>query len=440
MLNGIDEYARTSLAGASMSVAVVRGGKPLYAKAFGDAAPGRPATVDTAYLVASVTKPVTATAVCRAAEAGLLDLDAPVESYLGGISLPRNGFGAPSVRDVLMHRAGLGTYYDFYYDGERVPPLAETVARFGGLYREPGSGFEYSNLGYGLLDEVLRQVTGVPAAEYVRAQVFEPSGMTSAHIGPSYVGGGAHAVRLASDGREYPAYDTSHPGGSLLWATAGDLARFAYAQVCGDDALLSPAMRAAALDPLPWNRFRGYGMGWIVTNGEPVSIGHSGGMGGVTSMLVAVPSADLAVCVLTNMSDSPAMSAVFRMVLEELVPGYVPVTGEPEPTLLPDGTWRGVVTDGDAELPVRVTLRGGRAEVEAAGATAEADAERSLTWDLTVGVPIALPIPGAGPLLMLGLSADGDDALAGEALTRPDGDDGRWLGNGWNFRCRLERA
>ena len=117
MLDGLDEYCTQALAEhgcPSVSVAVAERGEVVLTGAYGlaDVAGGRAATPDTVYGLASVTKPITATAVCLAADEGLLDLDAPVP---GDFQWP-----APTARQLLQHRGGLGAYYAWDYgDGER---------------------------------------------------------------------------------------------------------------------------------------------------------------------------------------------------------------------------------------------------------------------------------------------------------------------------------
>ena len=100
-LGGLDEFCTQALAEhgcASVSLAVVEGDRPVLTRAYGlaDVADQQPATPETVYGLASVTKAFTATAVCLAADEGLLDLDAPIPgSYR---------WTAPTPRQLLRHR------------------------------------------------------------------------------------------------------------------------------------------------------------------------------------------------------------------------------------------------------------------------------------------------------------------------------------------------
>jgi CubicO group peptidase (beta-lactamase class C family) len=97
----------------SLAVAAVQDGRVVYLRAFGhaDLATRRPATVHTAYALASATKPITATAVLQLAERGRIDLDAPAQNYLRPWRLHRTAerWQAPSVRQLLDHTSGLST-------------------------------------------------------------------------------------------------------------------------------------------------------------------------------------------------------------------------------------------------------------------------------------------------------------------------------------------
>jgi len=185
-------------------VAVVERGEVVLAEAYGlaDIGAGRPATPDTAYLLASATKPITATAICIAADEGLLELDARVP---GDYRWP-----APTARQLLRHRGGFGAHYDFHYGGGERPIDAD---RYALLYREPGAGFEYANLGYRILGRMVEAAAGQELGEFVRERVFEPLGLADCHLGASYPGPAPSAARYTVDGRAYPMCDTSTPRG-----------------------------------------------------------------------------------------------------------------------------------------------------------------------------------------------------------------------------------
>ncbi|MGP3983546.1 serine hydrolase domain-containing protein [Streptomyces sp. KR80] len=438
MLDGLGEHCAEALAEhgcPSVSVAVAELGEVVLAEAYGsaDIAAGRPATPSTAYALASVTKPITATAVCLAADEGLLDLDAPVP---GEYRWP-----APTARQLLQHRGGLGAHYDLHYGGPDRPIDGD---RYTVLYREPGSGFEYANLGYRLLGRLLEAATGQELGEFLRERVFEPLGLTGCHLGPTYPGPAPSAVRYTVDGRAYPDYDTSHPGASLGWAPAAELALFGHAY----DRLLKPETATAVRDAVPINAHLGYGLGWCVSlGGGPVVQSHGGGMGGVAALLVAVPEQQLSVAVLTNSTGKAARDAIVQYVLGALVPGctadqIAPLIPDPErPMDLPEGAWTGRISTPEGEVPIGLrVLAGRRAELRLDGESATGPAVASDAWDLRMALPLQLPTADArvnSPVLGLELRLD-QGRLTGVARAHKIGDAKGWLGNMLSHPCVLE--
>src|SRR2546423_8460335 len=97
-------------------------------------------------------------------EQGKIDLDRPANDYLGAaklIGLAGDATGA-TVRRGLCHTAGLPLHYRFFYENEGGPPPStdEAIARYGILVFPPGEVYEYSNLGYGILDRIISRVSG----------------------------------------------------------------------------------------------------------------------------------------------------------------------------------------------------------------------------------------------------------------------------------------
>ncbi|MFC4033583.1 serine hydrolase domain-containing protein [Streptomyces polygonati] len=429
----------------SVSVALAADGEVVFARAWGqaDLATGRAATPATAYALGSITKPITATAVCRAADEGLLDLDIPVPGEL----LP--SFGSrhrrPTPRQLLQHQGGLGAFYTFDYgDGA---PLVD-ADRYAVAHREPGSGFEYANLGYRVLGRLLADATGQPLGEAVRDRVFGPLGLDGCHLGPHYPGPAPTAVRHTIDGRPYPDYDCPHPGATLGWATAAELALFAQ----HFERLLKPGTAAAVRDALPVNEHLGYGLGWSVTGpaGGPRLLHHSGGGGGVAVMVVAVPEQRLSVAVLTNSTSKAARDAILRGLLGELVPGFreewiVSVVTDPaRPLELPAGSWTGRIGAPERELAVELRIgEAGRIELRVDGDQAEGTATASRAWDLRADLPLQLPTADArisSPLLTLALRlapASAGPTLTGVAHAYKSGDAEGFLGNYLAHRCAL---
>jgi len=158
----------------------------LYEQGFGmaDGPLGIPATPDTVYQWASVTKTVTATAIMQLREQGLIDLDAPVSDYL-------DYFPAQypiTVRHLLTHSGGLPEPADFLFvnitlKGQPLPDFdsfdREYYEGVSSLMFEPGSQSAYNNPDYVTLGQVVAAVSGQPYDEYALEHILNPLGMTN---------------------------------------------------------------------------------------------------------------------------------------------------------------------------------------------------------------------------------------------------------------------
>ncbi|MCK1796661.1 beta-lactamase family protein [Streptomyces sp. XM4193] len=469
--SGLDAHCARILAEhgcASLSLAVARGDELVLTRAYGfaDTAARRPATPETVYGLASVTKAFTATAVQLAAADGVLDLDSPVPAgparagAVTGAEAPE----MPTARQLLCHRGGFPTYYDFHYDARRDPgPLPIDCDRYRALRRRPGAGFEYSNLGYRELGRLLEAATGRSLGDLLHERIAEPLGLTGFHFGPAPANPtpasptpgspttGRPAVdgvagRYTVDGRAYDLCHTNHPAAGAGWATAGDVALFARN--------VSSLLGSAAADPyddaLPINDRLGYGLGRIVSYGPgPEVHSHGGGMGGVAAMMVDVPEHELSVAVLTNSTGKGARDAVLDLLMAHLVPGFdrelvSPVTEFERPMALAEGAWAGAIDTAEGSVPLSVAVTAGQQVRLRLGDLPPVTVPATATdrCALRAVAPLQLPTADArlnSPSLGLELRLrDGD--LTGRAIAFKNGDREGRLGSFLPHDCTLSPA
>ena len=324
----------------SLAVAVARNGQILWEEAFGWADRERrvPATPHTLYSLASISKPVTATALMILKEQAKLELDRPVNDYLGeaGLSARVGKAQDATVRRLANHTAGLPTHFQFFYEDEpyRRPPMHETIRRYGNLFWAPGQRYEYSNLGYGLLDHIISRQSGRPYADFLREQVFLPLGMIRSCVNLAAPLEAYQAVRYGADGVPYPFYDFDHPGGSAVFASAHDLARFGLFHLKSRLPDQKPILPDAALEEMQAPTARtdagsGYGIGWAIEEDDYGlrSVSHNGGMGGVNTCLKLFPSEGLAIAVLAN-ANTDLPYRVQSEIAAALLPEYAARRGE----------------------------------------------------------------------------------------------------------------
>ncbi|MFN2442038.1 MAG: serine hydrolase [Thermoanaerobaculia bacterium] len=295
----------------ALSVAVLDDGR-LWGRGFGlaDVENGVPASEKSSYRMASVTKPMTAVAALRLAEKGLLDLDAPIRSYLPWFP----DKGAPiTVRQLLGHLGGISHYRNYLVEGRIRDPKTtrEAIAIFEDfeLIAAPGEKHAYSSYGYNLAGAVLEAAAGKPYAELMRELVWDPAGMTDTRMDdpraiiPHRVDG-----YTLQDGKlrksDYVDISSRFAGGGTR-ATVIDMVRFAAA--IDEGRLLEPESLDAMWTPQTTNagRWTFYGLGWGVEsmNGRFL-VNHGGAQQETRTLLLLFPRENLAIALASNFENA----------------------------------------------------------------------------------------------------------------------------------------
>jgi len=166
-----------------LSIAIVHDQTVVWTRGFGfaDSETARPATPDTLYRIGSITKLFTATAIMQLRDAGKVRLDDPVATYLPWFEIPGVDGKAITVRHLMTHTSGLPREAAFpYWMDDRFPTWDEIKSKLQlqtQILRSE-TQWKYSNLAVALAGEVVAAVSGEPWADYVRAHVLAPLGMT----------------------------------------------------------------------------------------------------------------------------------------------------------------------------------------------------------------------------------------------------------------------
>jgi beta-N-acetylhexosaminidase len=166
-------------AASAVAVAIGRHGHLVSLAAFGELAygSGRPTTPTSIFDLASVSKVVgTTTAAMILVGEGRLDLDAPVVSYLPWWSRGDPRKNGVTVRQLLLHRAGLAPFRQWFLDLQGVDAYKNAVADEP-LEAEPGTVTVYSDIGAMTLGWVIEAVSSQPLDQFLRERVFDPLGM-----------------------------------------------------------------------------------------------------------------------------------------------------------------------------------------------------------------------------------------------------------------------
>lgn len=322
-----------------ISIGVVHDDDLVWAKGFGlrDVERRMPATPQTVYRIASITKTFTATAIMQLRDAGRLQLDDPVRAHLRWFEYQNRFPDAPvvTIRHLLTHTSGLPRESDYPYWTDRQFPtrreMIETLRTQESVF-EPETRFKYSNLGLALAGEVVAAVSGEPYDEYVRRNILEPLGMRSTSVRTDAIDRANLATGygiLAADGTQPLAPETDSKGltpAANMASTVEDLARFVSAQFRDDPSEGSRILRGSTLREMhrahwlepDWSSGRGLGFG-VWRQGERTLVGHAGWVAGYRTQIAFDPVAEIGVIVLTN-SDQRGPSAYVSEAFDLVVP------------------------------------------------------------------------------------------------------------------------
>jgi len=327
------EQARHAGAHLGWQLSVWHAGAPLVDAAGGVAEPGQPMTTSHRLPWLSMTKPVTATAVARAWEAGALELDDPVALHIPEFAV--GGKERITLRHLLTHTAGIRGADRFR------GPWDTMVASVLAVRPEPGwvpgqrAGY-HSSGSFAVLGELVRRWTGVPFADHVQSEIFEPLSMghCSLSLRTDDVAAGAELAPLfdTSSGAPRRRVDLDTPE-ARSWCLPGssgrgpmsELVRL-YAMFLQRGALdgvrilssqtvdaLSARQRAGMLDRT-FGIVCDWGLGVFVDSGSlgryssPRAFGHGGAQ---SSVSFADPEHGLAVALALN--GMPGFQAHYRL-------------------------------------------------------------------------------------------------------------------------------
>lgn len=318
----------------SLAVAVAKEGKIIWEEGFGWANKEQQikATAETPYSIASISKPITATALMVLVQRGIIKLDQPANEYLGKSKLIAHIGDAnqATIRRLANHTSGLPLHYQFFYADEtyQKPDMDESIRRYGHLLAPPGEEYQYANFGYGVLDDLITRHANQSFAEFLQKEVFQPLGMKHSTLGIPAGLESLTAIRYAPDGSQIPFYDFDHPGASAVFSSAHDLALFGMfhlkqrqpdqRQILSDESIDEMQRSTADIGD-----GQGYGVGWFVHENEfgYRTVSHTGGMGGVRCRLVFVPAEKIVVVTLCNAGTELPLR-IAREILGEMLPEY----------------------------------------------------------------------------------------------------------------------
>jgi CubicO group peptidase (beta-lactamase class C family) len=302
----VDDYVKAEMQKQripGLSLAVVKEGKVIKAQGYGLAnvehnVAARPETV---YKIGSVSKQFLATGIMLLVQEGKIGLDDKVGKYLDGTPESWNGI---TIRHLLTHTSGIireGPGFDPFKDQKDIDVIKSAYTS--PLRFATGEKYEYCNVGYFSLAEIISRISGKSWGEFMNERVFAPLGMTATRptsfsaIVPNRADGYEWKNDKMQNAVEYIAL---RPSGAFL-STVLDLAKWDAALYT--DAFLKQTTREQMWTPVKLNSGAEYpyGFGWQLNPlGNHRQIHHGGSLPGFRSYFSRLPDDKLSIIVLTN--------------------------------------------------------------------------------------------------------------------------------------------
>jgi CubicO group peptidase (beta-lactamase class C family) len=369
----------------SMAVAISKDGRIIYEDAFGyaDMEKKVQATVNTAYRLASVSKPITATGLMVLYQKGLVKIDAPAKQYAKPLRF-RSFAGNSSdvtLRHLLTHSSGLSSYFRYAFgdDQSAAPNFEAAFDRYGSFFHPAGRLMEYSNLGYGLIGFIIAKQSGESFASFMQTEVFDPLDMRNSFVTKPTNTSIQVAKTYDSDLRVLSELDNNTEGAGNMYSSVHDLMLFSAVDLAMDQGrkpllseenieLVRNSGQTSAFNPL-FGVSTSYGFGWYMRPDDSgyKTMWHEGGMPGASSFIKLILAEKISVAAITNVADkNELIETVANELVKAILPsyqpeplnatvGYKPYDGQAEY----QGKWTGSIYVQGRRLPCSLAFRRG---------------------------------------------------------------------------------
>ncbi len=341
--NKLDSYVNAQLRRQhipGLSLAVVKDGKIVKAKGYGlaNVETNTPATPETRYKIASVSKPILAAGIILLVQDGKMGLDDRVSKYLEGTP---EAWKSITVRHLITHTSGLVENppgfapFKEQPDAEVIKSVYSTPLLFA-----PGEKYSYSNAAYFALGEIIRQVSGKPWSEFISERILGPAGMTATRtttttdIVPNRANGYSFKNQELKNAEHWVAL---RPSGAFL-STVLDMAKWNAA--LDSDAIFTPESRKQMWTPTKVNQGPDvpYGLGWGLGPWQGHKhVGHDGHLPGFLTTFHRFVDDKLTVIVMVNTENADVQKIAFN-VAGFYVPSLAPIVLKPIPDTEPEIT------------------------------------------------------------------------------------------------------
>jgi D-alanyl-D-alanine carboxypeptidase len=339
-----------------LSIGILHDQELIWSRAFGHASLERrePATPDTLYRIASITKLFTSTAIMQLRDAGKLRLDDPLTQHVPWFKIGQTYPDAPpiTIQHLLTHTAGLPREAgSAYWTDNNFPTVEDARRRVPELSTAlpTETSWKYSNFGLALAGEVVASAAGQPFEEYVSERILKPLGMSRTFVKtpprnePGLATG--YTRRLPTGSRTETPFSDGRwitPAANMTTSVT-DLARFAMLQFRDGPAGGAQILRGTTLREMHRPHWvepdwaAGWGLGFrLMREGGRTLVGHGGRLRGYRTQLQLCPAERIGVIVMINAEDGEPLLIASRF-YEWVAPAIVTATAPPARDGLPAG-------------------------------------------------------------------------------------------------------
>lgn len=325
-----------------VAIGIVRGDQVVYTQGYGVADDAdRAMTPDTPFLIASLSKPITALGIMQLVEEGKINLDAPIQTYLPWFRVADEEVSSKITVRHLLHQTSGFDERESYIRNLNTDPSDDALEKSirtlntAELNFAPGEAFEYTNTNYDILGLLIQTVSGQSYEEYIEENIFAPLDMDQSYTS-------LEDARAGNMTRGYypffgitTAYDHLMPYSRIvkpsagLFSSAEDLTHFLVAhlnqgQYQGNPILSDKGITTLHTPGIQFSENAGYAMGWTFflfpdmapatpNNSVPTALSHAGEWVGYTSLLVFIPELETGIVLLINKGDPARMPEYFSI-------------------------------------------------------------------------------------------------------------------------------
>ena len=324
----------------SLSACIIKGDQIIWSKGYGyyDRSEHKPATIDTDYVIASITKTIVGTALMQLYEKGLFNLDDDVNEFLPfDLRNPNFPNDPITFRMLLSHTSSLNTnnqtqYYWMNFSGDPPfsffpePYLREFLLPGGRYYdpsvwsteHRPGEYAMYANVGFDLISYLVEIISGEPFLEYCNTHIFSPLDMKNTGFNLSRLDIAQVAIPYQRNMGRYYTLNELYGNGSSpdkywrmrfypaggLYTTVSDLSHFLIAHmndgVYNGTRILKKETVELMHETQPGNQI-GYGLAWMHESIMGLSTsGHGGDLPGADTWMLYNQTEDIGIIYLAN--------------------------------------------------------------------------------------------------------------------------------------------